>query len=149
MLYFYYHFLGRNKYINLFYKKPTLFLFPAKSLNLYKTEIDEIFRCDQIREIDTQTIKVESIESVDLMERAAGQLLKWHMSSFDRSRRIIILADRETMGAMALLLPDCFMKTASSGSLVCKFTENTSRDWKINRQRLENETPRNKYHRYC
>ena len=86
---------------------------------MYKIEIDEIFPLRSDQEIDTQTIKVESIESVDLMERAAGQLLKWHMRSFDRSRRIIIFAGPGNNGGDGLALPDCFMKTASSGSLVC------------------------------
>ena len=46
----------------------------------------KIFRCEQIKEIDEYTIKDEPIASIDLMERAAGQLLKWYLPRFERSR---------------------------------------------------------------
>ncbi len=102
----------------------------------------KFFRCDQIREIDAQTIKVESIESVDLMERAAGQLLKWHMRSFDRSRRIIIFAGPGNNGGDGLAFARLLYENRFIPEVwYVKFTDNTSRDWKINRQRLENETP--------
>ncbi len=102
----------------------------------------KFFRCDQIREIDALTSKFESIESVDLMERAAGQLLKWHMRSFDRSRRIIIFAGPGNNGGDGLAFARMLYENRFLPEVwFVKITENTSRDWKINRQRLENETP--------
>jgi len=50
----------------------------------------KIFRGDQIRLIDETTIKEEPVASIDLMERAAIQVVKWYLSRFERSRRIFI-----------------------------------------------------------
>ena len=54
------------------------------------TDKMKIFRTDQIKRIDELTIKNEPVSSVDLMERAAEQLLRWIISKFDRTSRMLI-----------------------------------------------------------
>ena len=52
----------------------------------------KLFRSDQIKQIDKYTINEEPVASIDLMERAAGQILIWYLQKFDRSKRIFIFA---------------------------------------------------------
>lgn len=101
----------------------------------------KFFRSDQIKQIDELTIKEEPVLSVDLMERAARQLLKWYMNNFDRSRRVFIFTGPGNNGgdglALARLLDDNRYE-----ALVyhIEFTDKTSDDWKANLHRLESET---------
>ncbi len=101
----------------------------------------KLFRSGQIKQIDDYTIKEEPVASVDLMERAAGQLLRWYLPRFDRSRRIFFFIGPGNNGgdglALARLLEsdryDCHVHYVS-------FTDKTSEDWKKNLSRLETET---------
>jgi len=101
----------------------------------------KIFSCEQIREIDEYTIKHEPVASIDLMERAAGQLFKWITDRFGRSDRIIIFAGPGNNGGDGLALARILVANRYNAEIhYIKFTENTSRDWEINRRRLETET---------
>lgn len=101
----------------------------------------KLFRSDQIKQIDDYTIREEPIESIDLMERAASQLLRWYVTKFDRSHRIFIFTGPGNNGgdglALARLLEaqryDCLVYYVD-------FTEKTTDDWKKNLSRLESET---------
>jgi NAD(P)H-hydrate epimerase len=101
----------------------------------------KLFRSDQIKKIDEQTISEEPVNPVDLMERAAGQLFRWYLQKFDRSRYIYIFVGPGNNGgdglALARLLDSDRYKVT-----VCyvEFTQKTSEEWKINLQRLKNET---------
>jgi hydroxyethylthiazole kinase-like uncharacterized protein yjeF len=101
----------------------------------------KLFRSDQIKQIDEQTITEEHIKPVDLMERAANQLLIWYLQKFERSRRIFIFVGPGNNGgdglALARLLDSNRYEVA-----VCyvEFTQKTSEDWKLNSKRLKNET---------
>jgi ADP-dependent NAD(P)H-hydrate dehydratase / NAD(P)H-hydrate epimerase len=101
----------------------------------------KLFRSEQIKEIDDFTIKHEPIASVDLMERAAGQMVKWYLARFERSRRIIIFVGPGNNGgdglAVARLLADNRYDTQVH---YINFTEKTSEDWKANLMRLKSET---------
>jgi len=76
----------------------------------------KIFRGDQIRLIDETTIKEEPVASIDLMERAAIQVVKWYLSRFERSRRIFIFTGPGNNGgdglAVARLLDNNRCETA-------------------------------------
>lgn len=101
----------------------------------------KLFRSDQIKQIDEHTIIEEPVASVDLMERAAGQLLNWFLRKFDRSERIFIFAGPGNNGGDGLALAR-MLDSIGYHTMVCyiDFTEKTSADWKINLQRIKNET---------
>ncbi len=101
----------------------------------------KIFRSEQIREIDAFTIKNEPIASVDLMERAASQLLRWYIRNFDRSRRIVILTGPGNNGGDGLALARLlYVNRFNVQILNLKISGKTSDDWNINYQRIEKET---------
>jgi ADP-dependent NAD(P)H-hydrate dehydratase / NAD(P)H-hydrate epimerase len=111
-----------------------------KSVNLHKrTKLRmKIFSCENIKEIDAYTIKHEPITSFDLMERAAGQLLKWYIERFERSGRIYIFAGPGNNGGDGLALAR--MLTANRYNVevhYIKFTEKRSPDWDENQIRLQ------------
>ena len=64
----------------------------------------KLFRSSQIKQIDDFTIKEEPIASVDLMERAVGQILRWYLSKFDRTGRIYVFAGPGNNGGDGLAL---------------------------------------------
>ena len=101
----------------------------------------KIFRGDQIRLIDETTIKEEPVASIDLMERAAIQVVKWYLSRFERSRRIFIFTGPGNNGgdglAVARLLDNNRCETAV---YYIEFAKKTSDDWNTNLSRLKAET---------
>jgi hydroxyethylthiazole kinase-like uncharacterized protein yjeF len=101
----------------------------------------KLFRSDQIKQIDEHTINEEPVTSIDLMERAAGQLVKWYVSMFERSKRIFIFVGPGNNGgdglAFARLLSGQRYETEVH---YLEFTEKTSEDWKTNLMRLKSET---------
>ena len=64
----------------------------------------KIFCCDQIKDIDEYTIKHEPVSSIDLMERASGEIFKWIESRFDRSNKFIIFVGSGNNGGDGLAL---------------------------------------------
>lgn len=101
----------------------------------------KIFTCEQIREIDDITIRTEPVSSFDLMERAAGQLLLWYMKSFDRTRRVLIFTGPGNNGGDGLALARMLASNRYNvGVYDLNISEKTSPDWKINHQRLRQET---------
>ena len=100
-----------------------------------------LFRCDQIKQIDEYTIKEEPVASIDLMERAAGQVLRWFLSRFERSHRIFVFAGPGNNGGDGLALARLLESNRYETSVYyIAFSEKTSADWKINYARLKSET---------
>jgi len=101
----------------------------------------KIFSSEQIRKIDEFTIRNERIPSVHLMERAASRLFEWYIDRFPRSQRVVIFTGPGNNGGDGLALARMLAENRYE-PLVCylHFSENTSDDWKINRERLEKET---------
>jgi len=102
----------------------------------------KIFRTDQIKRIDELTILNEPVRSVDLMERAAEQLLRWIVRNFDRTRRMLVFTGPGNNGGDGLALA----RLLSANRFVAevfnvKISDKTSDDWNFNYQRLINETP--------
>jgi NAD(P)H-hydrate epimerase len=101
----------------------------------------KIFRNQQIKEIDKFTIENEPVASVDLMERAADQLLRWYIRSFDRSRRIIIFAGPGNNGGDGIALARLLSANRFNAEVFfVKISGKTSDDWNQNYHRLEKET---------
>jgi NAD(P)H-hydrate epimerase len=101
----------------------------------------KIFRSDQIKQIDEYTIKEEPVASIDLMERAAGQLLKWYLSRFERSGHIFIFAGPGNNGGDGLALARMLrFNRYDVDVFYIDFTEKKSEDWKTNLTRLKSET---------
>ena len=101
----------------------------------------KIFRSSQVKEIDGYTIKNEPIASVDLMERAATQLFRWYIRTFDRSRRVLIFTGPGNNGGDGLALARQLSSNRFNVEVFnVKFTDKISDDWTVNRQRLELET---------
>ena len=101
----------------------------------------KLFRTDQIKQIDGMTIKEEPISSVDLMERAAGQVVRWYLSKFERSRRVFIFIGPGNNGGDGLAIAR-LLESNRYDTIVyyVEFTEKTSDDWKKNLNRLKSET---------
>lgn len=101
----------------------------------------KLFKSDQIRQIDEFTIKNEPVASIDLMERAAIQLLRWYISRFERSRRIFIFAGPGNNGGDGLALARLLESERYEPHVYyIKITEKTSDDWNKNILRLKSET---------
>lgn len=125
-----------NKYINLFLLTTEEFIFVSARLMIMK-----IFRSDQIRELDNYTIRNEPVLSVDLMERAAGKISDWFTGRFYASQPVMIFAGPGNNGGDGLALARLlFQKNFRAEVFFVRITENTSDDWKINRDRLLKET---------
>ena len=90
----------------------------------------KIFTSEQIREIDALTIQSEPISSIDLMERAAGQLYKWITAKFGRSEHIFVFAGPGNNGGDGLALARMLSENGYSVEVFyVKFTEKTTSDW--------------------
>jgi ADP-dependent NAD(P)H-hydrate dehydratase / NAD(P)H-hydrate epimerase len=101
----------------------------------------KIFRCEQIREIDYYTIRHEPITSVDLMERAAGQLFNWYVSRFDRNQRVFIFVGPGNNGGDGLALARMLSVNRYSVEVhYIPFSDKTSHDWDANMVRYKDET---------
>jgi ADP-dependent NAD(P)H-hydrate dehydratase / NAD(P)H-hydrate epimerase len=101
----------------------------------------KIFRSEQIKEIDEYTIKHEPVASIDLMERAAGQLFKWITGRYGRSERFIIFAGTGNNGGDGFALARMLASERYDTEIhYVNCTSKTSDDWVINRNRLEAET---------
>ncbi len=101
----------------------------------------KIFRCEQIREIDQYTIEHEPIASVDLMERAAAQLLNWYVSRFERVHRIFVFAGPGNNGGDGLALARMLSINRYPVEVHCvKFGDKISPDCDKNLKRLKEET---------
>src|ERR1035437_4798992 len=101
----------------------------------------KLFRSDQIKQIDEYTIKEEPVASIDLMERAAGQLLKWYLSRFGRTGHIFIFAGPGNNGGDGLALARMLrFNRYDVDVFYINLTEKTSEDSRTNLSRLKSET---------
>ena len=75
------------------------------------------------------------------MERAADQLLRWYIRTFDRSRRVIIFAGPGNNGGDGIALARLLSVNRFNAEVFfVKISGKTSDDWNHNYQRLEKET---------
>ncbi|HLP75202.1 MAG TPA: NAD(P)H-hydrate dehydratase [Bacteroidales bacterium] len=98
----------------------------------------KIFTCGQIKEIDAYTIEHEPVESVDLMDRAAGKLFSWIASHYSKSRHFIIFTGPGNNGGDGLALARMMVSSGFNAEVFhISISPKTSKDWNINRKRLE------------
>ncbi|MGC1389973.1 MAG: NAD(P)H-hydrate dehydratase [Bacteroidales bacterium] len=101
----------------------------------------KIIRSDQIKQIDEITINEEPVASVDLMERAAGQVARWYLSRFDRSKRVFIFVGPGNNGGDGLVIARLLeSERYETYVYYVDFTVKTTEDWKSNLMRLKSET---------
>lgn len=101
----------------------------------------KIFRSDQVKGIDEFTIKNEPVASIDLMERASGQLYSWFENRFERTGCVFVFTGPGNNGGDGLALA----RMLATGRFDVKvyhvdFSGKRSEDWEKNCQRLEKET---------
>jgi NAD(P)H-hydrate epimerase len=99
----------------------------------------KLFTCEQIKEIDKYTIRHEPVASIDLMERAAGQLFKWIAGRFGKGEHFIVFAGTGNNGGDGLAIARMLAENRYSAE-VCfvKFSEKISPDCEVNLNRLKN-----------
>ena len=101
----------------------------------------KIFKCDQVRRIDEYTIKNEPVSSVDLMERAAAALCDWMVRNIAATSPVAVFAGPGNNGGDGLALARMLYKKDYQVDVYFPdLSGKTSGDWKINRERLDNET---------
>ena len=101
----------------------------------------KFFTATQIKEIDEFTIVHEPILSVELMERAASRLYEWYVNHFDRSRRVVVFAGHGNNGGDGLALARMLSETGYKVEVnYIKFTDKTSSEWKINFQKIKDNS---------
>ena len=98
----------------------------------------KILPVDKIREADAYTIKHEPIASIDLMERAAGQLFRWIKKRVDITHTIHVFAGPGNNGGDGLTVARMLHKKGYTVLVyVINFSKNRSEDAGINLKRLE------------
>jgi hydroxyethylthiazole kinase-like uncharacterized protein yjeF len=104
----------------------------------------KLLTSQQIREIDQFTIKNEPISSIDLMERAAGQLCDFIIENFNQKTNITIIAGPGNNGGDGVALA----RLLTENSYICElimvdFGGELSQDCRINYERIisENKVP--------
>ncbi len=98
----------------------------------------KILNTTQIKSLDKQTIKEQNLASTELMERASKVFVKWFISQYSNQHKITIFCGIGDNGgdglAVARLLYDLDYEVEV---FVIRFSEKTSKDFKINYNRLE------------
>lgn len=101
----------------------------------------KIFRSEQIREIDAATIKNEPVSSIELMERAAGEVFRWIIDRFGRSSPMLVFTGPGNNGGDGLALARMLSVNGYDTEVYhLNFSEHSSADWEINMKRLKDET---------
>jgi ADP-dependent NAD(P)H-hydrate dehydratase / NAD(P)H-hydrate epimerase len=101
----------------------------------------KVFTTGQIKRIDELTIINEPVSSVDLMERAAEQLLRWYVRNFDRTKRVMIFTGPGNNGGDGLALARLLSGNRFNSEVFhVRISDRTSDDWSSNFKRLKDET---------
>lgn len=101
----------------------------------------KIVSCEQIKEIDSYTIKHEPIASIDLMERASVQLFNWITGRFGISEHFVIFAGTGNNGGDGLALARMLGNSGYMAEVqFISVSDNISSDCNLNLKRLQNVT---------
>jgi ADP-dependent NAD(P)H-hydrate dehydratase / NAD(P)H-hydrate epimerase len=99
--------------------------------------IMKIFRTNQIRELDAQTIEMENIASINLMDRAASALFQRINKIIKPTDRILILAGPGNNGGDALAIARLFTEAGIFvHTVLCTHSGRLSADAQLQYQRL-------------
>lgn len=97
----------------------------------------KLLTCSQIREADAYTIKNEPINSIDLMERAAGNCYKWLAKRIRKEQTFSIFCGLGNNGGDGLVLARLLAKNNFKVVVyIIRHSENCSADFKINEEKL-------------
>ncbi len=97
----------------------------------------KIFSVEQIRKADAFTIKNEPIASIDLMERASMQCVKWLVDHLQKPSEIYVFCGPGNNGGDGLAITRLLIDRGYEVKpLVLKFTDKFSDDFNENYQRL-------------
>ena len=100
----------------------------------------KIFSSEQVKGIDQYTIFNEPIASIDLMERAAGTVFQWILNHYENTKKVNVFVGPGNNGGDGLALSRMLAGEKYSVSVYwVKFTENCSKNWGINFQRLKDQ----------
>ncbi len=100
----------------------------------------KIFSSEQVKGIDQYTIFNEPIASIDLMERAAGTVFQWILNHYENTKKVNVFVGPGNNGGDGLALSRMLAGEKYSVSVYwVKFTENCSKNWGVNFQRLKDQ----------
>lgn len=98
----------------------------------------KFFLTNQVHDIDAYTIKHEPIASIDLMERAAGQLFKWITSHFSSEKQVIVFTGPGNNGGDSLALSRMVGQAGYKVTVYfLQFSDHFSENCSTNLERLE------------
>ncbi len=98
----------------------------------------KILPVERIREADAYTIANEPIADIDLMERAAGQLMGWITKRVDNSHRFFVFAGLGNNGGDGLALSRLLTEAGYDVNVyVVRYSEKTSDSFQKNYDRFE------------
>lgn len=100
----------------------------------------KIFSANQIREIDRFTIENEPISSVDLMERAAGEICRWFAQFIGSEKEVVIYAGPGNNGGDGLALARMLVEIGYSVRVYILHADSYSKDFEVNFKRLKSQS---------
>ncbi len=101
----------------------------------------KIFSSKQVRDIDAYTITNEPISSLDLMERAAGQMFKWLQGEYKPDQGFVIFAGPGNNGGDALALARMLAEARYPAELyLLRISDRLSGDASVNLKRLKDQS---------
>jgi hydroxyethylthiazole kinase-like uncharacterized protein yjeF len=99
----------------------------------------KLFTSEQIRTIDRYTIEHEPIASIDLMERAAGQIAEWLTTNYDQRRSFSVFAGPGNNGGDGLAVARILSQKRCRVNInVVRISDRFSNDAQVNYDRLNN-----------
>jgi ADP-dependent NAD(P)H-hydrate dehydratase / NAD(P)H-hydrate epimerase len=97
----------------------------------------KIFKAEQIRAIDAATIKLESVSSIDLMERAAGKLFDWISANVPITKTVLVFAGQGNNGGDALVVARLMLKSGYNiTTFIVESGKSCSNEFSVNLSRL-------------
>ncbi len=108
----------------------------------------KIFNVSQVRELDDYTIKNEPISSLDLMERASGQLVDWIINNMaDSEKHFSIFCGPGNNGGDGLAIARMLVSQQYRVDLfILEISDNTSMDFRSNLEKLPQSSLLHTYH---
>jgi len=97
----------------------------------------KILNVEQIREADQYTIKNEPIASIELMERASSQVVRWIRNHFSNEYEVIILAGSGNNGGDGLSVARLLAEEQYKVQVVLVMGRSGSEDFEQNLRRLQ------------
>ena len=99
----------------------------------------KVLDAEQIRQADQFTIKNEPIHSIDLMERASEEFVRWFTSRFGKERPVVVFCGTGNNGGDGLVICRLLNDAGYTVSLYCiGHPGKGSRDFKINYDYIQN-----------